>query len=64
MLQDVLVAVAIMLVLEGIGPFLSPEGFRRALRLLASLDDGRLRFAGLSVMILGCVLLYVARRLA
>jgi uncharacterized protein YjeT (DUF2065 family) len=63
MMQELLVAVGIVLVLEGVLPFLSPAGFRRALLQLAKLDDGQLRFAGLSVMILGCVLLYAIRAL-
>lgn len=53
------VAVALVLVLEGILPFLSPQGVRRALVMISTLSDTQLRFAGLSSMLLGLVLLYV-----
>ncbi len=54
-----LVAVALLLIIEGILPFLSPEGLRDAMRRIARLNDSTLRFAGLSSMVLGCLLLYV-----
>ena len=40
-------------------PFLSPEGLRRTLSMISRLSDNTLRFAGLSAMVLGCLLLYV-----
>jgi uncharacterized protein YjeT (DUF2065 family) len=53
-----LVALALMLVLEGIWPFLNPNGFRRVLIEAASADDRMLRITGLISMILGVALLY------
>ncbi len=53
------VAVALLLVLEGILPFLNPQGVRRLLAMIAGLNDSQLRFAGLSSMLAGIVLLYV-----
>ena len=53
------VAVALLLVLEGIIPFLSPPGLRRALLALSNLSDQQMRFAGLTSMLIGLVLLYV-----
>ena len=58
MWHDLLVAIALLLILEGIMPFLSPQGLRRTLSLLSRLSDNTLRFAGLSAMVLGCLLLY------
>lgn len=52
------VAVALVLVIEGIVPFLSPQGVRRALVMISTLSDVQLRFAGLTSMLLGLVLLY------
>ncbi len=50
-------AIALMLVVEGLLPFVSPglwrEVFERALRM----SDGQIRFIGLSSMIAGLVLL-------
>ena len=57
-LQDLVVAVALLLVLEGIMPFMNPEGLRRTLLKIASFDDRTLRFIGLSSMTAGCLLLY------
>ena len=61
MWHDLLVALALLLVIEGILPFLNPEGMRRAMRVLVEMSDANLRFAGLTSMIIGCLLLYVAR---
>ncbi len=59
MWYQVLVAVALLLIIEGILPFLSPEGLRNAMQRIAQLNDSTLRFAGLTSMVLGCLLLYV-----
>ena len=61
MWHDLLVAVALVFVLEGIVPFLDPQAMRRALLALARMNDNTLRFAGLTVMVTGCLLLYVVR---
>lgn len=53
------VAVALLLVLEGILPFLNPPGLRRALLALSNLSDQQMRFAGLTSMLLGLILLYI-----
>ena len=59
MWYHVLVAVALLLIIEGIIPFLSPDGLRNAMRRIAQLNDSTLRFAGLTSMVIGCLLLYV-----
>ncbi len=61
MWHDVLVAIGLVLVIEGIGPFLAPERLRNALLMLSRLDDATLRFAGLSSMLGGVLLLYMIR---
>jgi len=61
MWQDLLTALALVLVIEGVLPFLNPAGFRRTLLLMSQLDDSYLRFAGLTAMVIGCLLLYAAR---
>lgn len=61
MWHDLLVAVALVLILEGLLPFLSPDAMRRAVMKLVNLNDNTLRFAGLTSMILGCLLLYALR---
>ncbi len=56
---ELLTALALVCVLEGIMPFLSPAGFRRAMLQASQLDDATLRIIGLGSMILGTVLLYL-----
>ena len=58
MWQDLLTALALMLVIEGILPFLNPAGMRRTLLLVTQMDDGVLRLVGLGSMLLGLLLLY------
>lgn len=58
MWHELLVAIALLLIIEGIMPFLSPEGLRRTLAMISRLSDNVLRFVGLSAMVLGCLLLY------
>lgn len=59
--HDLGVALALFLVLEGILPFLNPNGVRQLLVTIANLNDTQLRFAGLSSMLLGLVLLYAIK---
>lgn len=50
-------AVALMLVLEGLLPFLSPRSWRSMFERVTQLSDGQIRFVGLSSMLIGVVLL-------
>ena len=50
-------AFALMLVLEGILPFVAPKFWREAFRKFTEMSDGQVRFAGLTSMIIGLVLL-------
>lgn len=59
---DLLAAIALYLVLEGIMPFLSPAALRNAMARFVSLSDTQLRIAGLISMLAGVVLLFVVRR--
>ena len=59
--SDLLAACALYLVLEGIMPFLNPAAMRRAMQAFISLDDAKLRLAGLTSMLAGAALLYFVR---
>ena len=52
-------ALALVLVIEGILPLVSPGGWRRAFSQLLQLRDGQLRFFGLCSIVLGLVLLWL-----
>ncbi|MBT8140435.1 MAG: DUF2065 domain-containing protein [Gammaproteobacteria bacterium] len=58
MFQELIVAACLVLVIEGVLPFLSPSTWREALGSLATLSDRQIRFTGLSSMLLGVALLY------
>jgi len=51
-------AVALMLVIEGLLPFLLPTVWRDAFRRLTEMTDGQIRFVGLSSMVAGLLLLF------
>jgi hypothetical protein len=54
-------ALAVMLVLEGLLPFLSPGAWRAVFERATRLTDGQIRFLGLSSMVIGVLLLLVWR---
>ena len=56
-----LTALALMLIIEGVLPFLAPGLWREAFRRLTEMSDGQLRFIGLTSMIAGLLLLLVLR---
>ncbi|MBK1645319.1 DUF2065 domain-containing protein [Thiocapsa imhoffii] len=58
-MQSLWIALALVLIIEGIWPFLNPQGFRRALLLIAAEDARALRWAGLASMVVGVGLLYL-----
>ncbi len=58
MLEYWLAALGLMLVLEGIMPFLFPEAWRKTLAVLVRLQDGQMRFLGLTLMLSGLLLIY------
>ncbi|WP_394787484.1 DUF2065 domain-containing protein [Rhodoferax sp.] len=52
-------ALALVLVIEGLLPFLSPTGWRRMFQQLLALQDGQLRFFGLCSMVAGLLLFWL-----
>jgi hypothetical protein len=58
MLEYWLAAFALMLVLEGMTPFLFPAAWRETLSKLAQLTNGQVRFVGLVLMLCGLILIY------
>ena len=58
MLSYWLLGLAMMLVIEGLIPFLFPALWRETFRRLVSLTDGQLRFVGITAMLSGLLMLY------
>jgi uncharacterized protein YjeT (DUF2065 family) len=59
--KPLLLALALMLVLEGLMPFLAPQAWRNMFRRLTELTDGQIRFIGLSSVLLGLLLITLQR---
>jgi len=53
-----LLGFAMMLVIEGLMPFLFPDMWRETFRKLVALTDGQLRFIGITAMLSGLLMLY------
>ena len=51
------IALALLLVIEGLLPFLSPIRWRRVFEQLLALSDGQIRFFGLCSVSIGLLLL-------
>ncbi|HYB32017.1 MAG TPA: DUF2065 domain-containing protein [Steroidobacteraceae bacterium] len=60
-LTDLLAALGLFLVLEGIAPFVNPRGVKRAFAKLLEIQDRELRIAGLGSMLVGVVILFLVR---
>jgi len=59
MWHDLAVAFCLMLVIEGMIPFISPGRWRKMLLMLDQIDDSTMRMIGLGSMLTGTVLLLV-----
>jgi uncharacterized protein YjeT (DUF2065 family) len=60
MWESLVPALALVLVIEGILPFLSPRTWRDAMSQAAQLPDKALRIMGLLSMLAGVLILYIA----
>ena len=58
MFVEIATAVCLMLIIEGILPFLYPGRWRQLVAKLASTDDNRLRLMGLVSMAIGLAVLF------
>ena len=56
-----LMAIALMLVIEGVLPFIAPNLWRDTFRRITQMSDGQIRFVGLTSMLIGLLLLLLAR---
>ncbi|MGH8228742.1 MAG: DUF2065 domain-containing protein [Steroidobacteraceae bacterium] len=59
--SDLIAALALFFVLEGIMPFMNPAGMKKALARLLTLGDRELRIAGLGSMLVGVLILFLVR---
>lgn len=61
MWDDLFAAVALLLVFEGIMPFINPNRWRHVIKVVAEQPDAQLRIMGLASMLMGAALLYAIR---
>lgn len=61
MLEDLLVAFALVLVLEGLLPAMNPLGWRRAMEQLGALSDSAIRRFGIVMIAAGAIVFHLVR---
>ncbi len=59
--KTLLLAFALMLVIEGFLPFVAPKVWRETFKRVTELSDGQIRFLGLSSLLLGAIIFMVLR---
>jgi uncharacterized protein YjeT (DUF2065 family) len=59
--SDLLAALALVFVLEGMIVFVSPRGLKRLIKRILDSTEGELRFAGLLSMLVGIGILFLVR---
>ncbi len=58
---DLLAALAIVCILEGIMPFINPSAMKRLFARLSGMEEREMRIVGLASMLLGLAILYLVR---
>lgn len=61
MLHDILVATCLVMVIEGILPFISPHKWKEMMSIVVKKSDKSLRTIGLISMSIGAIVLYLIR---
>jgi len=61
MVEDLLIALALVLVLEGLLPALNPRGWRSAMEQLGRLSDSAIRRFGIIMVVAGAILFHLVR---
>jgi uncharacterized protein len=59
--STIFLALGLMLVFEGLLPFIAPRAWRETFKRMLALNDGQLRFVGLSSIIGGLLLFWLAK---
>ena len=59
--SPLLLAVGLVLIIEGLLPLLSPSGWRETMRRIADFRDGQIRFVGLGSVVIGLMLVLISR---
>jgi len=58
---DLLAALAIVCIVEGIVPFMNPSGMKRLLAMLSAMEERELRLGGFFSILVGLAILFLVR---
>ena len=59
--SDLLAALALVMIIEGLIPFISPRGYKNTMQQLTSMPESTLRRIGFGLMLGGAVFLFLIR---
>ncbi|MGV3581123.1 MAG: DUF2065 domain-containing protein [Methylophilus sp.] len=59
--NSLIMAIGLMLVLEGVMPLLMPQAWRETFKRLTELKDGQLRFVGVMSIVGGLLFIFFSR---
>ena len=59
--NDLLTALALVMIVEGVIPFFSPQGYKNTMQQLLAMPNSTLRYVGLGLMLVGVVSLFLVR---
>ncbi len=59
--NDLLAALALVLVIEGLLPFINPEGYKKTMMQMSAFPEKTIRIIGFGSMIAGVIFLYLVR---
>jgi uncharacterized protein len=59
--STILAAMGLMLVFEGLLPFVAPQAWRETFKRMIALKDGQLRFVGIISIFGGLLLMFLSR---
>jgi hypothetical protein len=58
---DLIAALAIVCIIEGVMPFINPSGVKRLLEWFSSLEEREMRLVGFVSMVVGVTILFLVR---
>ena len=60
-MNELLTALALMMIVEGLMPLISPQRWREIFSKLLAMNDGQIRFVGLASILMGLLGLFLLR---
>ena len=54
-------ALALVMIIEGVIPFISPQGYKNTMQQMLAMPESKLRVVGFSLMLVGAISLFFIR---